>query len=59
MLRLRKNRESRWRDLNPRPTDYESVALPLSYIGCIDDTRYPIPDSRSRTESAGGFHSPE
>ncbi len=48
MLRLRKNRESRWRDLNPRPTDYESVALPLSYIGCIDDTRYTIGDSRNR-----------
>ena len=39
---------SPWRDLNPRPTDYESVALPLSYIGCIDDTRYTIGDSRNR-----------
>ena len=29
-------RESKWsrgRELNPRPTDYESVALPLSYPG--------------------------
>jgi hypothetical protein len=25
--------ESRWRDLNPRPLDYESSALPLSHIG--------------------------
>jgi hypothetical protein len=25
--------ESRWRDLNPRPFDYESNALPLSHIG--------------------------
>ena len=24
---------SRGRELNPRPTDYESVALPLSYPG--------------------------
>ncbi len=24
---------SQWSDLNRRPTDYESVALPLSYIG--------------------------
>ena len=24
---------SRWRDLNPRPTVYETVALPLSYTG--------------------------
>ena len=24
---------SRRRDLNPRPTDYKSVALPLSYTG--------------------------
>jgi hypothetical protein len=26
---------SRWRDLNPRPLDYESSALPLSHIGNI------------------------
>ena len=25
--------QSRWRDLNPRPLDYESSALPLSHIG--------------------------
>ena len=25
--------KSRWRDLNPRPLDYESSALPLSHIG--------------------------
>ena len=24
---------SRWADLNRQPTDYKSVALPLSYIG--------------------------
>ncbi len=30
---LRELTQSRWRDLNPRPTDYESVTLPLSYIG--------------------------
>jgi hypothetical protein len=24
---------SRGRDLNPRPADYESAALPLSYLG--------------------------
>jgi hypothetical protein len=27
--------ESRWWDLNPRPLDYESSALPLSHIGNI------------------------
>jgi hypothetical protein len=30
--------ESKWsrgRELNPRPTDYESVALPLSYPGFL------------------------
>ncbi len=26
---------SRWSDLNRRPTDYESIALPLSYIGLL------------------------
>ena len=25
--------KSRWRDLNPRPTDYESATLPLSHTG--------------------------
>ena len=25
--------ESRWRDLNPRPADYESAAIPLSHSG--------------------------
>jgi hypothetical protein len=24
---------SRWGELNPRPADYESAALPLSYTG--------------------------
>ncbi len=28
-----KRKGSRWWDLNPRPTVYETVALPLSYIG--------------------------
>lgn len=28
--------ESRWADLNRRPFDYESNALPLSYTGTID-----------------------
>jgi hypothetical protein len=27
------NKWSRGRDLNPRPADYESAALPLSYLG--------------------------
>ena len=27
--------KSRWRGLNPRPADYESAALPLSYNGAI------------------------
>ena len=31
--------KSRWRDLNPRPLDYESSALPLSHIG---NTRFFI-----------------
>jgi Phage integrase family len=31
--RNERNRWSRGRELNPRPTDYESVALPLSYPG--------------------------
>ena len=30
---LREITWSRGRELNPRPTDYESVALPLSYPG--------------------------
>lgn len=25
--------KSRWRDLNPRPADYESAAIPLSHNG--------------------------
>ena len=30
---------SRGRDLNPRPADYESAALPLSYLGESDNGR--------------------
>ena len=29
------NKESQQRESNPRPTDYESVALPLSYTGSL------------------------
>ena len=36
---------SRGRELNPRPTDYESVALPLSYPGV----------SRTYARSGGDF----
>src|SRR5271168_4889059 len=32
-LRKRSRNQSRWADLNRQPTDYKSVALPLSYIG--------------------------
>ena len=28
--------ESQRRDLNPRPLDYESSALPLSHVGMLD-----------------------
>ena len=28
-----KTRQSRWRDLNPRPAVYKTAALPLSYTG--------------------------
>ena len=28
-----KLRQSRWRDLNPRPAVYKTAALPLSYTG--------------------------
>ena len=30
---LKKNKKSRLRDLNPRPADYESAAIPLSHNG--------------------------
>lgn len=29
--------KSWWRDLNPQPTDYKSVALPLSYTSLLND----------------------
>ena len=33
---------SRGRDLNPRPADYESAALPLSYPGILRVYGHPI-----------------
>src|SRR5262245_56643339 len=33
LRRMKLKNWSRGRELNPRPTDYESVALPLSYPG--------------------------
>lgn len=35
----KKGEASRRGELNPRPTHYECVALPLSYSGAIPDTR--------------------
>ena len=32
---LKQTHLSRWRESNSQPTDYKSVALPLSYIGLI------------------------
>lgn len=37
----RRNRKSRWRDLNPQPRLYESRALPLSYIGVVTYRKPP------------------
>ena len=34
---LRTHSKSQRRDLNPRPLDYESSALPLSHVGILDD----------------------
>jgi hypothetical protein len=34
-----KGSESHWSDLNRRPLDYESSALPLSYSGVVHDLR--------------------
>jgi len=42
---VRENEWSRGRELNPRPTDYESVALPLSYPGLTG--RYGLLDVQS------------
>jgi hypothetical protein len=41
---------SRGRDLNPRPADYESAALPLSYLGVIlyDSIRHEVSAIRAR-----------
>ena len=33
LLRFARIRQSHWWELNPRPLDYESSALPLSYSG--------------------------
>ena len=33
VIDLKRRKWSRGRDLNPRPADYESAALPLSYLG--------------------------
>ena len=33
LKRIPKNYKSRRRDLNPRPADYESAAIPLSHDG--------------------------
>src|SRR5882672_8621089 len=38
---VREKKWSRGRELNPRPTDYESVALPLSYPGGSGETAQP------------------
>ena len=34
---MREHLESHWSDLNRRPLDYESSALPLSYSGDVSD----------------------
>jgi hypothetical protein len=34
---MREHLESHWSDLNRRPLDYESSALPLSYSGDVPD----------------------
>gem|GEM_PF-1566190 len=38
------DKESRWRDLNSRPIDYESIALPLSHIGSTTSNHNSIDD---------------
>jgi hypothetical protein len=38
VIRKREEMESRWRDSNPRPADYESAALPLSHSGTVSHT---------------------
>ena len=53
---------SRWSDLNRRPTLYESVALPLSYIGAfrarhLSDQKASLPvPSRLRLQFAARSH---
>src|SRR5213075_1843633 len=44
---------SRWPGSNRRPTVYETVALPLSYIGEVGPYWYPRPAERARGSMQG------
>ena len=55
--------QSRWRDLNPQPADYETAALPLSYGGRMGVAAHAFSSkraqtrrfSRCKTHPEGGF----
>ena len=51
VIGLKRRKWSRGRDLNPRPADYESAALPLSYLGVVlyDSIRREVSAIRART----------
>ena len=44
--------KSRRGDLNPGPADYESAALPLSYVGCKSARNSPAEGLRLTTEQS-------
>ena len=44
LVSFKQSVKSRWRDLNPRPTVYKTVALPLSYIGRVKVQGYSFVD---------------
>ena len=44
--------KSRRGDLNPGPADYESAALPLSYVGCKLSRNAPAEGLRLTTEQS-------